>query len=137
MATKRKNAQDRLDEGLARMGAKYGRNWHRGMLTSEEDKMMNSLFQDNLKRLKRATARDRAKAARVKFYAYTPKEVDAIKKKLSATIREVTAVMERNDLKDPYRSLITKLRKRLMDTNEYLGWSVAQRAQDKPKGKYL
>lgn len=133
MATKRKNAEDRLNEGLARMAAKYGRNWQRGQLTKEEDAMMLKLFDDNKRRIDRQVARSRRKG----FYAYTPQQVDAMKKKLTAAIREVTKVLENKDMMSDYRSLLTKYRKKLQDANEFLGWTVATKAQDKPKGKYL
>ena len=137
MAAKRKNAEDRLNEGLARMAAKYGKNWQRGMLTKEEDAMMLKLFEDNKRRIDRAVKRDRAKASRKPFYAYTPQQVKGIKSKLSAAIREITKVLDNKELKSPYASNLKTLRKKLMDANNYIGWTVEPIAQDKPKGKYL
>ena len=64
---------------------------------------------------------------------YTNKQVNAMKKKLAAAIREATKVMEQKyPMAQPYASFMKKYRKMLQDANNYLGWSVAPKAQDKP-----
>lgn len=75
-----------------------------------------------------------AKKSEYKTYScYTDKQVNAMKKKLAAAIIEVTKVIDqKNPMAQPYASLLKKYRKMLQDANNYLGWSVALKAQDKP-----